>query len=71
MELRFDRRLYTKTALKEAVESFSHLATFSITEEDTQYVLTLTDIDGDVDDVIKEEFANHALYNTILRRKSW
>ena len=71
MELRFDRRLYTKTALKEASASFSHLATFSLTEEDSQYVLMLSDIDEDVVDVIKDEFANHALYNTILGRKSW
>ena len=71
MELRFDRRLYTKTALDEAAESFSHLATITMQEEGDQYILSFTDVDSDVNEVIREEFANHALYNTILRRKSW
>jgi len=69
--LSFDKRLYSKAALAESAQDFSHLAAFHIQEQDDRIEVTLENIDPDVADVLVEEFANHVLYGTIVRRKKW
>ncbi len=71
VRIRFNKRLYKKSALKDAAEDFGHLAKIEISEDGEYFDVSMTEIDPDVEDVIKEEFANFALYYSVERRKSW
>lgn len=67
--LRLDRKLYPKAALKATVSAFSDLATIEVTADDRYHVITMTEIDPEVADVIDREFANFALAEAVESRR--
>lgn len=67
--LRLDRKLYPKAAVKATVEAFSGLAAIEVASDDRYHVVTMSDVDPEVADVIDKEFANFALAETIEGRR--
>ena len=63
--IRFSRSLYERAAIDTALAAFEALATFSVSEEDDHFVVTIDDPDPDVADVLADELGNHVLGHTV------
>ena len=61
MKINFSKKIYSKKAIKKAVEDYDNLANFKISEMDKKIKISLSDIDSEVKGIIKEEFSNHVL----------
>ena len=67
----FDKRLYVKAALDEAIEAFADFATLSVATQEQRWLLTVTTGD-DADypaELLASEIANFALAQTISRKR--
>ncbi len=69
LELLLEKKLYPKTAVKAAKAAFDHLAVITLGEKRGYHVVSFDKVDPDVLDMIKEEFANYALYATVQKAK--
>ena len=67
--LRFDRGLYASEAVRDAAEAFGHLGRLTLHELDDAVVLELCEPDPRFADVLGDEIANHALFETIRRSR--
>ena len=68
--LKLNRKLYTATSLKVAVEAFQGLASIVVERTESHFVIRFEDADPDVKDVLAQEFGNYALAETIEGRGS-
>ena len=68
LTLELHRKLYRPAALETATEAFGELASISVKRSDRYYVITFTDVDPDVEEVLTQEFANYVLAETVESR---
>lgn len=62
MEIKFSKDIYKKRAINETIKVFNELAKFGTKENKNNFIVKITDIDKDVESVIKDEFCNYVLY---------
>ena len=65
----FSRSLYLPEAVQAAAAAFSELAKIDVRVLDSHIEVALAEIDPDVADVIVDELCNHALHETVVRRR--
>ena len=56
-------------AVRDAAETFADFARFAITRKGEYYEVAVSEIDADVDGDVVAEFCNHALANTMARKR--
>lgn len=61
MIINLNKNIYPLSAIKSSIQAYKKLAKFYLLEKDNYYVLTLSDIDEQVKQVIKDEFCNYIL----------
>lgn len=66
IKIGFNKKLYSKTAIKSAIGAYKNLADFKIKEEKKYIRVVINNIDGGIKSIIKDEFCNYTLYS--LRR---
>lgn len=64
MEVSYNKEIYSKFALDEAIEAFKQLCSIELKQNSTHYLLTFSDLDEDDAQEIIGEFGNRALYNS-------
>ena len=67
--VRLNRALYMQQAVRDAAETFADFARFAITRKGEYYEVAISEIDADVDGDVVAEFCNHALANTMARKR--
>ncbi len=67
--LRFSRSLYAPDAVEAAAQAFAHLAKITVTRHEAETELVMSEPDPELSDVLLDEIANHALFQTITRRR--
>lgn len=65
----FSRSLYAAEAVRAAVDAYAKLATFEIQLLDDDVEVTISDPDEAVASVLVDEFCNHVLHESIVRRR--
>ena len=65
----FDCSLYSTEAVEAAAEAYGELAKIEVTPSAEAVVVTLDDIADEDAQMIVHAFCNHALYETIARRR--
>ncbi|MDD3084977.1 MAG: HxsD-like protein [Candidatus ainarchaeum sp.] len=65
MEIKFDKNIYTKNGILNTVEVYKNLADIDFSESDDFFIIVLKNIDEDVRDIIKDEFCNYSLFETV------
>lgn len=68
-EIVFDRSLYLPEAVAAAADAYREHATIEMTESGDAVVVTLSGVVGHDPQTVADAFCNHALYETILRRR--
>lgn len=68
--LKLHKKLYMQQAVREAVRTFEDYATLKMTTEGAHYVVSISDIDPDVDGDLAGELCNFALVGTIERKRN-
>jgi len=59
--IRFNKNIYNLKAIEKAIEEYKNLAKFSIKEKGSYIEVALAQVDKEVKNVIKDEFANYVL----------
>jgi phosphoribosylformylglycinamidine (FGAM) synthase PurS component len=67
--VQLNRALYMQQAVRDAAETFADFARFAITRKGEYYEVAISEIDADVDGDVVAEFCNHALANTMARKR--
>ncbi len=67
--VRLSRSLYLPEAVQAAAEAYSELARIEVRVLDSDIELSIDEIDPDVQDVLVDELCNHALHETVVRRR--
>jgi len=67
--LSLHRSMYMAQAIRDAIRVFDDFATFAMNKSDDHYVVTISDVDPDVDGDLAGEFCNFALAHTIERKR--
>ena len=62
MKINFNKNIYKKKAINNAIRQFKELADFKVSTKSDYYTVDLKNINKDVVDVIKDEFGNYVLY---------
>ena len=62
MKIIFDKKLYKKKAITEAISVFEHLGNFSIVTQKSSYVINVLKVSTDIKNIIRHEFCNHVLF---------
>ena len=62
MKINFNKNIYKKKAINNAIRQFKELADFKVSAKSDYYTVDLKNINKDVVDVIKDEFGNYVLY---------
>jgi hypothetical protein len=68
--LALHRSLYRADAVEAAAAAYAQVATIAIAEEASELLVTFAGVDPDVEGVLLDAFANHALFETIRRHRS-
>jgi hypothetical protein len=68
-EIAFDRSLYLPEAVAAAADVYSEHAKIELTQTADAIVAKLSDIVGHDPQTVADAFCNHALYETIIRRR--
>ncbi len=68
-QLRFSRSLYEPEAVRAAVKAFDALAQFEVSLTADDVVVTISDPDEELADVLADELCNHALHQTVIRAR--
>ncbi len=63
IEINFNKKIYSKTAIKLAIRAYKNLADFKIKEESEHTSVVISNIDGGIKNIIKDEFCNYVLYS--------
>ena len=61
MEIRFNKKLYSRKAIEIAIEAYDNLAEFLVTENDEYFLVNITKVNSEVGDAIGDEFSNFVL----------
>lgn len=61
--IKFNRRIYKIKAIKSAIKEFKKLADFSLSQKENYIYVSLTNIDKDIKNIIKDEFCNFVLFH--------
>lgn len=67
--VQLNRALYMQQAVRDAAETFADFARFAITRKGEYYEVAISEIDADVEGDVVAEFCNHALANTMARKR--
>lgn len=67
--VQLNRALYMQQAVRDAAETFADFARFAITRKGEYYEVSISEIDADVEGDVVAEFCNHALANTMARKR--
>ena len=67
--VRLHRALYMQQAIRDAAQTFADFAGFAISRSGDHYEVAIRDIDADGDGDVVAEFCNHALANTMARKR--
>lgn len=67
MELLLNRELYSRAGIEDAISAFAETARGTLTEDANYYRVTLDVQDADAE-LLRDEFANYALFATCERR---
>ncbi len=59
--IKFNNKIYKLEAIKRALEEYKSLAKFSLKENDDYIEVEIDEIDQEVKNVLKDEFANYVL----------
>ncbi len=62
MKIKFDKKLYKKKAITEAIRAFGHLGDFNVMTQKSCYELEISKMPVDIRDMVKNEFCNHVLF---------
>lgn len=65
MEIKFTKKIYNKKGVDNAISAYGNLAEIKLFEDDTFYFVTMENIDNEVKDIIKDEFCNYLLFETV------
>lgn len=68
--VKLHKGLYAAEAIRDATDTFSDFAVFTVHAESEYFVVGLTEIDREVEGDVAAEFCNFALANTALRSKN-
>lgn len=63
----FSKDIYPRGAVSQAIDAYSELGTFEMTEDDGSLVVTITNLDPEVSNLV-DEFCNYALHETVAQR---
>jgi hypothetical protein len=67
--VRLHKSLYLPAAIHQAAEDFKDFAKFHFEREGDHHIVTLTELDPEVDGDIAAEFCNFALAHTAARKR--
>ncbi|MGB9707513.1 MAG: HxsD-like protein [Microgenomates group bacterium] len=65
-EVKFNKKLYRKKAIKIAVNSFQKLAKFTVKNDKDYFIVLIQPFYKEVEDTIKDEFNNFVLAHNSL-----
>ena len=68
--LDFSRSLYLPEAVQAAADAFAELASLTVSPHEGGVLVSISDPDPELADVLADELANHALHETIIRPRS-
>ena len=68
--LRFHRKIYRMGSLQEVMESFGEFGTFNLEKDGEYFVLEISDMDEEFEEILPHEIANYALAQTIENLRS-
>lgn len=68
-EIVFDRSLYSPEAIAAAAQAYSEHVRIELTQTADAVVAKLSDVVGHDPQTVADAFCNHALYETIIRRR--
>jgi len=68
-KITFSTDLYDVSAINAIAEAYGHLAKIDVEQKDDSVIVTFTDENPDHVDVLYDSFSNHALYETIVRKR--
>lgn len=68
--VKLHRDLYAREAITQAAATFADFASFAVEQQGDHYVVTLSDIDHDVEGDVAAEFCNFSLANSANLAKS-
>jgi len=61
MTIKFDKRIYKQKAIRLAMQAYQELAVFNLSQKGKHFQVELRDVNKDIKDTIKDEFANYVL----------
>lgn len=61
MKVRFNKKIYSKEAIEEAIEIYKELAKFKLKETKNYFVLEMKNILPKLKPIFKDEFCNYVL----------
>jgi hypothetical protein len=61
MTINFNKNIYPLKAIEKTVQAYKNLAKFKTIEKGDYYVTEITNIEKDVENIIKDEFCNYVL----------
>jgi len=64
MRFNFDKTIYKKEGIEEAINQFNDIAKFKITKNNNGWEVQLIEISKDKQEIIFDEFANFVLLNS-------
>jgi uncharacterized protein len=70
MKIIFNKDIYFIDAVKSAIEAYSDLAEFLLEDNKSEIVVTLDNIDKGVISIIRDEFSNYVLGESIRKKKN-
>ena len=68
-QLLFSRSLYEPEAVEDAVRAFDALARFEVQLTADDIIVTISEPDAELADVLADELCNHALHQTVIRAR--
>jgi hypothetical protein len=69
MNLSFSRSLYTNEAVEAAAQAYAGVAKIEVHAEGSDVLATIEPLDADAPPDLADAFANHVLFETIVRHR--
>lgn len=61
MTLRFNKKIYSQSAIKQAINDYSHLANFEFNQNKNYFLIEVKKIKPELKNVLGDEFSNYLL----------
>lgn len=61
MLLQFNKKIYSKTAIKKAIKDYNSLANFEVEQNKNYFLVEITKIKPELKNIFRDEFSNHIL----------